>query len=268
MQRFSAESLTHAEEHLSEVAAAGKAERLGDELFAVVAVLGTQASLRRALTDPSASAEAKTSLVRNLFGSQLSEPTLDVVADAAGGRWSAGRDFLDALEHLGVLAYVITAERKGGVDNLEDDLFRFSRVVAGNPRLRDAITNKQIPLQQRQDLVAGLLDGKASPAAARLAVQAVASREGSFEGALESYQKVAADRQHRVVAIVRTAVALTDDEQDRLIAALRNLYSRDVYLNLVVDPSLLGGMRIELGDDIIDGTVVGRLEDARRRMTA
>jgi F-type H+-transporting ATPase subunit delta len=268
MQRFSAESLTRAEERLSEIAAAGKAERLGDELFAVVTVLGSQGSLRRALTDPSASAEAKTSLVRNLFGSQVSQATLDVVAAAATGRWSAGRDFLDALEHLAVLAHVITAEKKGGVDDLEDDLFRFSRVVAGNPQLRDAITNKQVPLEQRQNLVAGLLEGKASPAGTRLAVQAVASREGSFEAALERYQKVAADRQHRVVAIVRTAVALTDDEQDRLVEALRHLYARDVYLNLVVDPGLLGGMRIELGDDIIDGTVVGRLEEARRRMTA
>jgi F-type H+-transporting ATPase subunit delta len=268
MQRFSADSLTHAEDRLSEVAASGHAERLGDELFAVVGVLSTQGSLRRALTDPSASGEAKAALVRSLFGSQVSEATLDVVAAATSGRWSAGRDLLDALEHLGVLAYVISAEPSGAVDDLEDDLFRFSRVVAGDPRLRDAITNKQAPIQLRQALVTQLLEGKASPAALHLAVQAVASREGSFEAALESYQKVAADRQHRVVAIVRTAVALTDAEQERLVAALRHLYSRDVYLNLVVDPGLLGGMRIELGDDIIDGTVVGRLNEARRRMTA
>lgn len=268
MQRFSAASLTRAEERLSERAAAGEAALLGDELFAVLAVLGKQGSLRRALTDPSASEEAKSALVRTLFAGQLSDATLDVVATVASGRWSATRDLLDGLERLGVLAHVISAEPSGAVDDLEDDLFRFSRIVAANPRLRDAITNKQVPQKHRQELVARLLDGKASPAAVRLAVQAVASREGSFEGALESYQKVAADRQHRVVAIVRTAIALTEAEQDRLVAALRHIYSRDVYLNLVVDPSVLGGMRIELGDDIIDGTVIGRLHDARRKLTA
>jgi F-type H+-transporting ATPase subunit delta len=267
MQRFSAESLARAEERVSERASSGKPDRIGDELFAVVRVLSRQGTLRRALTDPSASSEAKTGLVRAVFGSQISDETVDVVATAASGRWSTSGDLLDALERLGVLAYVISAEPRG-VDDLEDDLFRFSRVVAANPALRDAITNKQVPLEHRQALVAELLDGKASPAAARLAVQAVASRERSFEAALESYQKVAADRQHRVVALVRTAMPLTDNEQERLVAALRRIYSRDVYLNLVVEPGLLGGMRIELGDDIIDGSVVGRLQDARRRMTS
>lgn len=267
MQRFSAESLTRAEERLSELASSGNPEQLGDELFAVVSVLGRQGTLRRALTDPSASAEAKTGLVQAVFGNQISDATTDVVATTASGRWSASGDLLGALERLGVLAYVISAEPRG-VDDLEDDLFRFSRVVAANPALRDAITNKQVALEHRRALVAQLLDGKASPAAARLAVQAVASRETSFEAALESYQKVAADRQHRVVALVRTAMPLTDDEQARLVAALRRIYSRDVYLNLVVEPGLLGGVRIELGDDIIDGSMLGRLYDARRRMTA
>jgi F-type H+-transporting ATPase subunit delta len=79
---------------------------------------------------------------------------------------------------------------------------------------------------------------------------------------------VAADYQQRVLATVRTAIPLTSDEQERLSAELHRIYSRDVHLNVVVDPALLGGVRVELGDDIMDGTVVARLQDARRKMTS
>lgn len=268
MRRFSAETLIHAEERVSELATGQDGQRLGDELFAVGAVLDSQGSLRRALTDPASPGEAKRALLEAVFGGQVSSQTLDVLTTATSGRWSSGRDLLDGLERLGVLAYAISVEADGGLDDLEDELFRFSRVVAGSPGLRDAITNKRVPLRQRQGLVAGLLEGKASAAAAQLAVQAVASREPSFDAALESYQKIAAERQQRVVALVRTAVPLTADEQRRLAAALHRIYSRDVHLNLVVEPGVLGGVKIELGDDIIDGTIVGRLQEARRRLTS
>jgi F-type H+-transporting ATPase subunit delta len=162
---------------------------------------------------------------------------------------------------------VIDSEKAGHLSELEDELFRFGRVVSGDPALRDAITNKQVPAQHRQDLVRSLLGDKVSPSATSLAVQAVSSRHRSFEVALEVLQKLAADRQQRLVAVVRTAIDLDDDQRTRLAAALENQYDRNVHLNVLVEPDVLGGIRVELGDDVIDGTVVARLDDARRRMT-
>lgn len=267
MRGYSAESLALSMDRVSELSAVDTGETLGEELFAVADVLSTQGSLRRALTDLSASEAAKSSLVRALFGGKVGDSTVDVLATAVSARWSSAADMVDAVEHLGVLAVVIAAERADGLDNLEDELFRFGRVVAGDPRLRDAVTNKQLEVSRRQQLVSSLLEGKASSATTRLAVRAVASRERSFEAAIDSYQQVAAERRNRTIAVVRTAIDLTDSESDSLAMALGRMYGRDIHLNVVLDPSVLGGIRIELGDDVIDGTVAGRLDDARRRMT-
>ncbi|MBA2559767.1 MAG: F0F1 ATP synthase subunit delta [Propionibacteriales bacterium] len=252
---------------VEEVTAEQDAAVLGDELFAVAGLLGREASLRRAVTDPSATAEAKRQLVRTVFDTKLTDGTIDVVATAAGSRWSSASDFVDTIERLAVMSFVIAAEKNGHLNELEDELFRFGRVVASDPGLRDAITNNAVPAEHRQALVRGLLEGKVSPSTASLAVHMVSSRHRSIEAALDEYQKVAADRQQRVVAVVRSAIELSDDERDRLAAALANQYDRDIQLNLVVDPDVIGGIRVEIGDDVIDGTVAARLDDARRRIT-
>jgi len=267
MRGVSAEGMAASVERVESLAEEGDAAQLGDELFAVAGVLRAQPSLRRAMTDPSAGSEAKSGLARSVFDNRLSADTVEATATAAAARWSSTSDFVAAVEHLGVLALIIGAEKDRHLSELEDELFRFGRVVAANPELRDAVTNKQVPAQHRQSLVQGLLDGKASPTAGRLAVQAVASGHRSFEAALAAYQQAAADRQHRLVAIVRSAVALDDEERDRLTAALSRHYGSDVHLNVVVDPEVIGGVRVALGDDVIDGTVAARLDDARRRMT-
>lgn len=266
MRGVSAEGLARAEERLTTLAEDGNALELGQELFAVAGLLNSQPSLRRALTDPSAGPEARRNLASRVLEGRVSPPTIDAVAAAVTARWSSAGDLVVALEQLGVLAVVIDADKAAALNDLEDQLFRFSRVVAGNTRLRDAITNKQAPLALRQQLVSGLLEGKASPAAAALAVQAVASRHRSVESALEEYQRVAAEREQRLVGTVRTAVDLTGDELERLGAALARIYGKQIHLNVLVDPAVVGGIRVEIGDDVIDGSVVSRLDDARRRL--
>lgn len=267
MRGASAEALGTALEGLEALAEAGDAEAIGADLLAVVDVLRAEPALRRALTDPSSDVGARTGLVEAVFAGKVSDDAVRALSGAAGARWSSASDFVATVEHLGVLAFVIAADKTGDLAALEDDLFRFERTVSASPDLRDAITNSQIPLPHRQGLVSGLLEGRSSTAATRLAVQAVASPHQSFEAALTAYQVIAADRQARLVALVRSAVELTDDEHGRLAAALAHQYGSDVHLNVVVDPQVLGGIKVEIGDEIIDGTVAGRIDDARRRMT-
>lgn len=266
MRGTSAEGYARTSEKLESVANAGDALVVGDELLAVAATLQSEPSLRRALTDPAASTEARDRLARGILAEKVSDDTVEVVAVAATARWSSAADFVAALEQLGAVALAISAESDGRLGELEDDLFRFARIVAGSPGLRDAITNKQVPAARRQSLVAELLEGKATAQAARLAVQAVGSGHRSFEAALEEFQRIAAERQRRLVALVRVATDLTAEERSRLAASLSRKYERDIQLNVVVDPDVLGGIRVEVGDEIIDGTVAGRLDDARRRM--
>ena len=89
---------------------------------------------------------------------------------------------------------------------------------------------------------------------------------GNVESALQEYLDLAAAALEEAVATVHTARELSADEQQRLAAALASQYGKDVQLHVVVDPELIGGLRVEIGDDVIDGTVVSRLDDARRRL--
>nr|MBA2444372.1 F0F1 ATP synthase subunit delta [Nocardioidaceae bacterium] len=123
MRGISAEGMAASTERLESLAAEGDAEQLGAELFAVADVVSREASLRRAMTDPSASAAAKSGLARAVLSDKVSEPTVEVLAAAAGARWSSASDFVHALEQFDALALVIASERDGQLSEREDELF-------------------------------------------------------------------------------------------------------------------------------------------------
>lgn len=267
MRGASAESLATLTDALkSKVEGGADAARVADDLFGVAEVLRREPSLRRVATDVSVSAEAKSELVRRIFGGALDDASVDLVAQAAGRRWAATRDLGDALEHLGVIAVVRSAEQAGRADALEDELFAFERLVSGNPDLRDALSDPARSVADKRGLLQNLLGGKATPATVRLAEQSVAGTHRTVAVAIEEYQKVAAAHRNRLVATVRVARELADQDAQRLAGALARQYERPVHLNVVVDPELIGGIRVEVGDDVIDGTVSSRLDDARRRL--
>jgi F-type H+-transporting ATPase subunit delta len=157
MRGLSAEGLADATKSVESVSADHDTSVLGSELFAVANLLGSEATLRRAMTDPSTTSKARTELARAVFDGRVSAETVEVLATAAGSRWSSAGDFVDAVEQLAVLSFVIEAEKSDQLGELEDELFRFGRVVLANPRLRDAITNRQVAVEHRQELVTSLL---------------------------------------------------------------------------------------------------------------
>ena len=238
---------------------------LADDLFRAAALLRSEAALRRAVTDVSTPAEAKAALVHGLLDGRLGAPALDLLAQAVGLRWVAARDLADAVEHLGVVAAVRSAGRREAV-RLSDELFVVAQVVEENADLRIALSDPVRSTEDKGELLRGLLAERALPATVALVEQALAGSFRSFHAAVTEYQKVAAATQGEGVALVRVARELTEAERTRLEQALSTQYGRPVHLNIEVDPSLLGGMRVEIGDDVIDGTVVSRLDDARRRL--
>jgi F-type H+-transporting ATPase subunit delta len=267
MRGASAESLATLTEALgSAVESGADPARMADDLFGVAEILAREPSLRRVATDTSVSAAAKADLVRGLFRDKLDAASLDLVATAAGRRWARTRDLGDALEHLGVVAVVTGADRTGQADSLEDELFGFGRLVTENPELRDALSDPARSVQDKRALLRGLLEGRATSAAIRLAEQAVAGMHRTVAVAVAEYQKVAAQHRSRLVATVRVARELPDADKQRLEGALSSQYGRPVHLNVLVDPQVIGGMKVEIGDDVIDGTVSSRLDDARRRL--
>ncbi|ADP79010.1 F0F1 ATP synthase subunit delta [Pseudofrankia inefficax] len=249
----------------STVAAAGQ---VASDLRAVADLLGTDLTLRRALHDPSAPSAARVGLADRLFGTRIAAPSLAVLKSAVAGRWSRAIDLRLGLIELAVEALLVDAETAGALDEVEDELFRFGRVLDRNPRLALALTDPAAPTSAKEALVHRLLADKAHPVTVRLATQAVADREfGDLSRRLEELSRIAAGRRNRVVGVVRTAVPLDDAQFTRLRAALSRYFGREIQLQADLDPTVLGGVVVRVGDEVVDGSVLRRLAAARQALT-
>jgi F-type H+-transporting ATPase subunit delta len=246
-----------------------QADLLSDELFAVVGLLDTEHALRRALSDPGKRAAEKAAVAGALLHGKVAPVTEELVTAAVESRWASPADLTDALERLAIEALSYVAEQQQTLDDLEDDLFRFGRVVAGQPELRTALASSELPRQNKRDLLTALLQGKVTPVALSMITQMVLHPRGrSLPVALDLCAQIAADRRQRLIAVVRTAATLTPTQRQRLAAALAEAYGHEVHLNVVIDPAVVGGISVQIGDELIDGTVATRLAAVRRRLAA
>jgi F-type H+-transporting ATPase subunit delta len=251
------------------LAAGADRTRLAEELFAVVGVFDGSAILRRSLGDPSREGSDKAALAERLLAGKVSAETLVVVKAVVGQRWSSERDLTDALEGYAVEAVIAGAEEADRADRVEDELFRFERIVDADAGLRGALTEASIPAERRAELVTSLLERKATAETLTLVRQAVTAPRGRrFDRTVEFYLDVASSRRQLQTALVTSAVPLSDEDRNRLAAGLSAVYGGKVHVNTVVDPRVMGGVKVEIGDEVIDGTVIRKLDAARRAMGA
>jgi len=246
--------------------AEGDLDAVGDELFSVAAALDATPAVRRILTDPSTEADARSGVAASVLGGKVSAATLVVVDAAARGRWTGGRALADAVETAGLAAHVAAADRAGSLDAVETELFEAQRIIDAERELRATLSDRTIPTDRKATLVDSIFGDKVAPATLALLRQAAACRTGSFDGVLERFADEVAARRKRTLAEVRAAAPLAADEVARLQAALSSKYGKEVHVNTIVDPAIIGGLKVSIGDDVIDGTVAGRLEDARRQL--
>ena len=241
--------------------------RVAGDLFAVAGVMHNEGALRRALADPAVPRDAKTGLLDSLLGDKLSQASLDVLRGVVTSRWSQPRDLVDAADTLGVIALLAAAETDGQLDEVEDELFRFGRLLDREPALQVALGDPSAPADRRLGLVTDLLRERVRPATLRLVEEAVAAPRGrSLDRALDDYVRLAADRRSRLVAEVWTATPLSAEQTERLAAGLSRIYGRDMSVQTTVEPSIAGGLVVRVGDEVIDGSIATRLQTVRRQI--
>ena len=240
--------------------------KVGSELFQVVDVLEGERALRVAIADSSAPVEARQDLVRSVFGWKIDDTTLSVVLAAVAQSWSNPRDLRDGLVSLGREALLLSAREQGQLATVEDELFRLGRIVAGDPVFEQALSDRNATGEAKRALLAQVLYGKVTAVTEALASQAVARPDGMPADMFDALSVRAAELEGRSVALVTSATALDDRQLGALTERLTAIYGRQMAVHMQVDPELLGGMVIRVGDEVIDGSVAGRVSAMRRSL--
>jgi ATP synthase F0 subunit b/ATP synthase F1 delta subunit len=241
---------------------------LADELGSVVRLLIAEPGLTKHLAEPSDDSAAKVRLVDRLFSDKVDDRTASLLRTAASQRWSSESDFIDGVEHAARLALLKRAEVDNEVDAVEDQLFRFGRVLDAEPRLSAALGDATTPADGRIALLDKVLDGSGvgGTAAALLSQTVGALRGERADEAVVDLAELAVARRGEVVAHVTAAADLTDQQRTRLSEVLTRIYGHPVSVQLHVDPDLLGGLSITVGDEVIDGSIASRLAAAQTKL--
>lgn len=237
-------------------------DEVGAELLAAARAVASSPQLTAVLADVGVAGKQKIELVRRVFGKAYDKRTVQVLEALAASRWSEPGDLIDALEQLGVRAISLTAD---DVD-LEGQLFALERAVTGSPETELALGNASAPVEARVALVDRLLVNAPEPTKvlARHLVQLPRGRR--IVESLQEAQRRIADSRGGLIAVASAAQALTGPQVKALEERLAAAYGRKIVVNQVIDPALIGGVRITIGDDVIDGTVRTRLDDLRLRL--
>ena len=250
-------------------ASAGDCSHLSADLFNALGALESSAGLRRALTDPARDAASKSALVSDLFGKSIKGPALALITTAAGLRWSAPADFADAIEQIAAEAEAAAANAENKLDQVQDELFAFSKSLIENPELRAALTNNGDTLVRKVELVKNIFGSKFGISTIKLVNQVVSGRSGrSIEKVLSAHIHAVTARRNRVNAFVKSSIALTSAQQEKLASSLTKKIGQSVHLNIDIDKSLIGGISVRFGDEVIDGTIKNRLAEASRTLVS
>ena len=245
----------------------GTLVELPAELHNVSRLLETQPRLRRTLGDGSSSPERRSELAGNLFTGKVSATAVALVSKAVGLRWSNPWDLTDGLSMLGDEVLLDSAHHAGRLDNVEDELFRFGRILRAQDELRGLLDEQAVPADRRVALMNEVLAGKVDPVTVGLLDQAVRSgRKRTMELAIDDLLERTASLRNQSIADVTSAIVLSDEQEQRLGATLSQLYGRTITVRTQVDRSVQGGLIIRIGNEIIDGSVAHRLAVVRSEL--
>ena len=243
---------------------------LSSELVEVAQMLDREIVVTRYLTVPAEDGAPRVQLIERLLSGKVGDVTLEVLRSAVSERWSANSDLIDAIEHVSRQALLEVAEREDKVDDVEEQLFRFSRILDAEPRLAILLGDYSVPVEGRVGLLRKVLEGasgRVNPITMALLTQTVELLRGqNADEAIQFLTQVAVARRGEIVAQVSAAAELSDTQRTRLTDVLGRIYDHPVAVQLLIDAELLGGLLISVADEVIDGTLASRLAAARAQL--
>ena len=242
---------------------------LSDELTAVGKVFLDEPILARHLAEASGETDAKKQLLRRLLGGRVGSTTMDLLDTAVSVRWSRTEDFVGAVQHVARLSLLARADRDYQADEVAEQLFRFGRVLDSEPQLTTLLGDYSKPASDRVSLLRSVLDRASgtNQTATALLSQTVELLDGErIDEAVRDLAQLAVARRGEVVAQVSAAADLSDAQRRRLTEVLTRVYHTPVSVQLSVDPELLGGLSVAVGDEVIDGTLSSRLAAAATKL--
>lgn len=238
--------------------------KFAEELFAIGSAVADSKQLRSILSDPSAEIAGKKAALTAVFGKTVSLKTVEFIAKLVDLRWSNGSDLVATLEQLAVHAVAAIAAKSNSLEALEAELFEFRKVLDSDQQLQIALASRQASYEQKLTLVENLLSSKfGNEASLLIRFAVVGSTKRRLSVVLEQFGKLLASFANRLVANVTVASALSDQQLQALQTVLAKDYGQALRLNVEVDPAILGGVKIQIAGEIIDGSVANRLKQAR-----
>jgi F-type H+-transporting ATPase subunit delta len=229
--------------------------------------MDTESVLRSALADSGQLTAVRENLAQDIFSSRVNPLALQLIRLAVVQRWSEDMDLVLALEQLAEQAILTVAQNDGTLDATEEELFLFGRAVDSSAELQMALTDPASSADVKASIVRDLVAARGTSAAAALLGYSISHLHGRrIDSVVSHLGEMAAKQRDRVVADVRVAAPLTPEQSQRLASALSKLKGRTVRLNVAVDPSVLGGVHVSIDEEVIDGTIESRLEQARRAL--
>lgn len=273
MKAASREAQSHVTEQLDELVrsadnAVATAAQVGTELFLVVDQLDTERALRVAVADASLDASQREGIMREVFGGKVAEPTLNILTAAAKEEWSTPREFRTGLINLGRRALELGAKEQGQLEQVEEELYQLSILLEDEKELTQLLSDRTATPAQKRGLLASVIYGKVTMFTEALALQAIGRPNRNPVDDLASLAGGVAEMRGKAVARVASAEALSDAQRTALADKLEQIYGREMAIHSEADPSLLGGMVVRVGDEVIDGSTRGKLERLRTDMAA
>ena len=241
-----------------------EAVTVGDELLSVAATVNDNRSLRIALADTATAADSRAKIADTVLDGKVGDITRRVVASAAARDWSTEADLVNGLQSLGCEALLFAAKESGRIDQVEEELFRLARIVKGDGALEQALSDRTRSAADRFGLLRKLIDGKVEDVTSKLAAFAVSRTDQAPGDSIDELSRLAAASNGRKVAYVTSAGELSADQRTALSEKLAAIYDAPVTLHVDIDPAILGGVVVRVGDERIDGSTAGKIATLRR----